>query len=195
MGWLLCKTNLGGLGRNRTTDTRIFNGNPCVQQQDVRTQHSYESSTCSAPVRIEMQPTAVKSTQLLSPTSEIASYIDYVYILEKQFIYSNSRLIRGRSEQKNRAPPDYTNPTRTRLRASFFVLHNSPKRPRQGTWRPYVKSCEMGLSLFVWEVLPGTGRRQRSLADEAIHHHRGARPSSPGRFSIPRGLQNAHARC
>ena len=25
MGWLLCKVNLGGLGRNRTTDTRIFN--------------------------------------------------------------------------------------------------------------------------------------------------------------------------
>ena len=25
MSWLLCKTNLGGLGRNRTTDTRIFN--------------------------------------------------------------------------------------------------------------------------------------------------------------------------
>jgi hypothetical protein len=24
MGWLLCKVNLGGLGRNRTTDTRIF---------------------------------------------------------------------------------------------------------------------------------------------------------------------------
>ncbi len=28
MGWLFCKVNLGGLGRNRTTDTRIFN--PCV---------------------------------------------------------------------------------------------------------------------------------------------------------------------
>ena len=25
MGWLFCKINLGGLGRNRTTDTRIFN--------------------------------------------------------------------------------------------------------------------------------------------------------------------------
>jgi len=25
MGWLFCKVNLGGLGRNRTTDTRIFN--------------------------------------------------------------------------------------------------------------------------------------------------------------------------
>ena len=25
MGWLLWKVNLGGLGRNRTTDTRIFN--------------------------------------------------------------------------------------------------------------------------------------------------------------------------
>ena len=25
MGWLLCRFNLGGLGRNRTTDTRIFN--------------------------------------------------------------------------------------------------------------------------------------------------------------------------
>ena len=24
-GWLFCKMNLGGLGRNRTTDTRIFN--------------------------------------------------------------------------------------------------------------------------------------------------------------------------
>ena len=25
MGWLFCKVNLGGLERNRTTDTRIFN--------------------------------------------------------------------------------------------------------------------------------------------------------------------------
>ena len=25
MGWLFCKVNLGGLGRNRTADTRIFN--------------------------------------------------------------------------------------------------------------------------------------------------------------------------
>ena len=25
MGWLFCKGNLGSLGRNRTTDTRIFN--------------------------------------------------------------------------------------------------------------------------------------------------------------------------
>ena len=25
MGWRFCKVNLGGLGRNRTTDTRIFN--------------------------------------------------------------------------------------------------------------------------------------------------------------------------
>ena len=25
ISWLFCKVNLGGLGRNRTTDTRIFN--------------------------------------------------------------------------------------------------------------------------------------------------------------------------
>ena len=31
MGWRLCKVNLGGLGRNRTTDTRIFNAHPCAQ--------------------------------------------------------------------------------------------------------------------------------------------------------------------
>jgi len=63
---VLGRSLFGGLGRNRTTDTRIFNRHPRAQPSSRHTQILAKTSTYSAVVRNETQSDALKSTY--SPT-------------------------------------------------------------------------------------------------------------------------------
>ena len=63
----------GGLGRNRTTDTRIFSAHPCVRFVRIHTQHSIKSSTYSAPERSHSHSNAAKSTRFPSRASDSAT--------------------------------------------------------------------------------------------------------------------------
>lgn len=71
----------GREGGIQSIDTRIFNAHPCASLRRIHTQHSYESSTYSALVRIQTQPAAVKSTRFPSRVSETASDIRDVFIV------------------------------------------------------------------------------------------------------------------
>ena len=63
----------GGLGRNRTTDTRIFNRHPCVQRAARHTQNLTKTSTCTTSNANGLQSNAMKSTHYPTRLSETAS--------------------------------------------------------------------------------------------------------------------------
>jgi len=71
MGWLLCKTNLGGLGRSRTTDTRIFNLHVGVKSSPVLALIVYSAALLDACASGRTK----KSSRVLPSTSKALSHL------------------------------------------------------------------------------------------------------------------------
>jgi len=65
--------NFGGLGRNRTTDTRIFKGHPRAQRYIFHTQQSTKSSTYNAVKRNQPQPLALDTCRVCQRIARISA--------------------------------------------------------------------------------------------------------------------------